>query len=201
MNESSTLPWPGDKSDGLNTTTCREENELTYEMISSHCFQSARITLTQTFLVMAHFNRIVQMQNRTHTIKLHIRTQIKHSMHFEVFHMVTGFLCLNFGVRLVSEAMGGAVEMEKLHEFPWVLHLSELKFQLQSNVVPIGLIRNGIYCHRALLFKVSPNYATQPQELFIFSVQIPLKIYHLIATCLHIVSVPGWLHWIELHTS
>ncbi|XP_044032814.1 armadillo repeat-containing protein 3 isoform X2 [Siniperca chuatsi] len=55
--------------------------------------------------------------------------------------------------RLVSEAMGGAVEMEKLHEFPWVLHLSGLKFQLQSNVVPIGLISRGIYCHRALLFK------------------------------------------------
>ncbi|XP_070784492.1 armadillo repeat-containing protein 3 [Enoplosus armatus] len=55
--------------------------------------------------------------------------------------------------RLVSGAMGGAVEMEKLHEFPWVLHLSELKFQLQSNVVPIGLISRGIYCHRALLFK------------------------------------------------
>uniref|UniRef100_A0A672GU89 EDR1/CTR1/ARMC3-like peptidase-like domain-containing protein n=1 Tax=Salarias fasciatus TaxID=181472 RepID=A0A672GU89_SALFA len=55
--------------------------------------------------------------------------------------------------QLVSEAMGGAVEMEKLHEFPWMLHLSELKFQLQSNVVPIGLISRGIYCHRALLFK------------------------------------------------
>ncbi|XP_038582320.1 armadillo repeat-containing protein 3 isoform X1 [Micropterus salmoides] len=55
--------------------------------------------------------------------------------------------------RLVSEAMGGAVEAKKLHEFPWVLHLSELKFQLQSNVVPIGLISKGIYCHRALLFK------------------------------------------------
>ncbi|KAM9337342.1 armadillo repeat-containing protein 3 [Symphorus nematophorus] len=55
--------------------------------------------------------------------------------------------------RLVSEAMGGAVEMEKLHEFPWVLHLSELKFQLQSNVIPIGMISKGIYSHRALLFK------------------------------------------------
>uniref|UniRef100_A0A3B5A5T2 Armadillo repeat containing 3 n=1 Tax=Stegastes partitus TaxID=144197 RepID=A0A3B5A5T2_9TELE len=55
--------------------------------------------------------------------------------------------------RLVSDAMGGAVEMEKLHEFSWMLHLSELKFQLQSNVVPIGLISKGIYCHRALLFK------------------------------------------------
>uniref|UniRef100_A0AAQ5YWM1 EDR1/CTR1/ARMC3-like peptidase-like domain-containing protein n=1 Tax=Amphiprion ocellaris TaxID=80972 RepID=A0AAQ5YWM1_AMPOC len=56
-------------------------------------------------------------------------------------------------VRLVSDLMGGAVEMEKLHEFSWMLHLSELKFQLQSNVVPIGLISKGIYCHRALLFK------------------------------------------------
>ncbi|XP_070709364.1 armadillo repeat-containing protein 3 [Pempheris klunzingeri] len=55
--------------------------------------------------------------------------------------------------RLVSEAMGGAVEQKKLHEFPWVLHLSQLKFQLQSNVVPIGLISKGIYYHRALLFK------------------------------------------------
>ncbi|KAK1884810.1 Armadillo repeat-containing protein 3 [Dissostichus eleginoides] len=55
--------------------------------------------------------------------------------------------------RLVSEAMGGAVEMERLHEYPWVLHLSELKFQLQANVIPIGLISKGIYGHRALLFK------------------------------------------------
>ncbi|XP_068604234.1 armadillo repeat-containing protein 3 [Brachionichthys hirsutus] len=55
--------------------------------------------------------------------------------------------------RLVSEAMGGAVEMEKLHEFQWMLHISELKFRLQSNVVPIGLIRRGSYGHRALLFK------------------------------------------------
>ncbi|XP_026148109.1 armadillo repeat-containing protein 3 isoform X4 [Mastacembelus armatus] len=55
--------------------------------------------------------------------------------------------------RLVSEAMGGAVEIENLHQFPWVLHLKKLKHQLQSNVIPIGLIKNGIYCHRALLFK------------------------------------------------
>lgn len=58
------------------------------------------------------------------------------------------------GCRLVSEAMGGAVPEDQLHEFPWTLHLSELKFHLQSNVVPIGSIRKGIYCHRALLFKV-----------------------------------------------
>lgn len=62
--------------------------------------------------------------------------------------------------RLVSKAMGGAVAVEKLHEFPWMLHLSELKFQLQSNIVPVGFIRKGIYCHRALLFKVLLNYLT-----------------------------------------
>ncbi|XP_035981505.1 armadillo repeat-containing protein 3 isoform X2 [Fundulus heteroclitus] len=55
--------------------------------------------------------------------------------------------------RLVSKAMGGVVAAEKLHQFQWVLHHSELKFQLKSNVIPIGLINKGIYCHRALLFK------------------------------------------------
>ncbi|CAJ1082337.1 armadillo repeat-containing protein 3 isoform X1 [Xyrichtys novacula] len=55
--------------------------------------------------------------------------------------------------RLVSTAMGGPIKVEKLHEFPWVLHISKLKFKLQSNVVPIGAIKMGIYCHRALLFK------------------------------------------------
>lgn len=68
---------------------------------------------------------------------------------------------MDLGVRLVSKAMGGAVKIEKLHDFPWVLHLSELKFQLQSNVIPIGLINKGIYCHRALLFKVTLTHISQ----------------------------------------
>ncbi|XP_005803393.1 armadillo repeat-containing protein 3 [Xiphophorus maculatus] len=55
--------------------------------------------------------------------------------------------------RLVSEAMGGAVPREKLHELGWVLHQSQLRFQLKSNVLPIGMINKGTYCHRALLFK------------------------------------------------
>uniref|UniRef100_A0A3B5LCI6 Armadillo repeat containing 3 n=1 Tax=Xiphophorus couchianus TaxID=32473 RepID=A0A3B5LCI6_9TELE len=55
--------------------------------------------------------------------------------------------------RLVSEAMGGAVPREKLHELGWVLHQSQLRFQLKSNVLPIGIINKGTYCHRALLFK------------------------------------------------
>uniref|UniRef100_A0A4W6FP15 Armadillo repeat containing 3 n=1 Tax=Lates calcarifer TaxID=8187 RepID=A0A4W6FP15_LATCA len=92
----------------------------------------------------------------THTDNISLwnfRMQNKHCTNVESFCFVMGVVCMDVGARLVSKAMGGAVEMEKLHEFPWVLHLSELKFQLQSNVIPIGMISRGIYCHRALLFK------------------------------------------------
>ncbi|KAL2085899.1 hypothetical protein ACEWY4_019219 [Coilia grayii] len=54
---------------------------------------------------------------------------------------------------LVSSAMGGPVSAEQLHEFPWELHLSELKHEEQSNIIPVGKIKKGTYCHRALLFK------------------------------------------------
>lgn len=55
--------------------------------------------------------------------------------------------------RMVSQAMGGQIDVEKMQKFDWTLHISELKFQLQSNVVPIGMINKGTYYHRALLFK------------------------------------------------
>ncbi|MBN3313662.1 ARMC3 protein, partial [Atractosteus spatula] len=57
--------------------------------------------------------------------------------------------------KLVADAMGGDVERDKLHEFSWELHLSELKYELKSNIVPIGKIKKGIFYHRALLFKVA----------------------------------------------
>ncbi|XP_012995205.2 armadillo repeat-containing protein 3 isoform X1 [Esox lucius] len=56
--------------------------------------------------------------------------------------------------RLVSEAMGGPVAEDRQHDFPWELHLGELRQELQSNVVPIGRIHKGTYYHRALLYKV-----------------------------------------------
>lgn len=71
---------------------------------------------------------------------------------------LTVFFFLSYVLnRLVSDAMGGAVKRDNLHGFLWVLHLCELKMELKSNVVPIGFIKRGIYCHRALLFKVSLN--------------------------------------------
>ncbi|XP_018616416.1 armadillo repeat-containing protein 3 [Scleropages formosus] len=54
---------------------------------------------------------------------------------------------------LVSEAMGGAVDRDNLHEFSWELQLSELKFEVQSNIIPIGKIKKGTFYHRALLYK------------------------------------------------
>ncbi|XP_058153838.1 armadillo repeat-containing protein 3 isoform X2 [Dasypus novemcinctus] len=55
--------------------------------------------------------------------------------------------------KYVAEKMGGPIAKDKLQEFSWELHISELKFQLKSNVVPIGQIKKGIFYHRALLFK------------------------------------------------
>uniref|UniRef100_A0A8C3TFH2 Armadillo repeat containing 3 n=1 Tax=Chelydra serpentina TaxID=8475 RepID=A0A8C3TFH2_CHESE len=50
--------------------------------------------------------------------------------------------------------MGGPIERDKLHEFSWELHISEIEFELKCNVVPIGKIKKGTFYHRALLFKV-----------------------------------------------
>ncbi|KAM8967726.1 armadillo repeat-containing protein 3 isoform 2-T2 [Pelodytes ibericus] len=55
--------------------------------------------------------------------------------------------------QFVSEMMGGPIEKDRLQEFNWEMHISDLKFQLQCNVIPIGKIKKGIFYHRALLFK------------------------------------------------
>ena len=60
-----------------------------------------------------------------------------------------------FLFRFVSEKMGGSIEKGQVANFSWELPLSQIKFELKSNVIPIGKIKTGIYIHRALLFKVS----------------------------------------------
>ncbi|KAI6654585.1 hypothetical protein LOD99_981 [Oopsacas minuta] len=55
--------------------------------------------------------------------------------------------------KLVSDQMGGEVEKSSLGSFDYHLHLSQLKYNRQSNLLPIGLIRQGFFQHRALLFK------------------------------------------------
>ncbi|XP_061852853.1 armadillo repeat-containing protein 3 isoform X2 [Colius striatus] len=56
--------------------------------------------------------------------------------------------------QFVAEKMGGPIERDKLHDFSWELHISEIEFELKCNVVPIGKVKKGTFCHRALLFKV-----------------------------------------------
>ncbi|NXU57772.1 ARMC3 protein, partial [Turnix velox] len=56
--------------------------------------------------------------------------------------------------QFVADKMGGPIERDKLHDFCWELHVSEIEFELKSNVVPIGKVKKGTFCHRALLFKV-----------------------------------------------
>ncbi|XP_060595382.1 armadillo repeat-containing protein 3-like isoform X3 [Ruditapes philippinarum] len=53
----------------------------------------------------------------------------------------------------VADKMGGPIERGQLSNFGWELPLSQIKFELKSNVVPLGKIKAGIHVHRALLFK------------------------------------------------
>ncbi|KFV76284.1 Armadillo repeat-containing protein 3, partial [Dryobates pubescens] len=56
--------------------------------------------------------------------------------------------------QLVADKMGGPIERDRLDDFSWEIHISEAEFELKRNVVPIGRVRKGTFCHRALLFKV-----------------------------------------------
>ena len=59
--------------------------------------------------------------------------------------------------------MGGPIEKGQLANFSWEFPISQVRFELKSNVVPIGKIKSGIHIHRALLFKICiqmPNHLT-----------------------------------------
>lgn len=56
--------------------------------------------------------------------------------------------------KFVSEKTGGAMCGDKLSSYPWQEHIAQLKQMAGSNVLPLGLIKTGFFCHRALLFKV-----------------------------------------------
>lgn len=49
--------------------------------------------------------------------------------------------------------MGGLIDRGQVANFSWELQLSQLKYELKSNIIPIGMLRAGIHYHRALLFK------------------------------------------------
>ena len=55
--------------------------------------------------------------------------------------------------------MGGVVAREEVNTFGYELLINETKYEIKSNIVPIGRIRLGTYYHRALLFKVNFYFA------------------------------------------
>ena len=67
--------------------------------------------------------------------------------------MMTSLLLLL--LRFVSEKMGGAMTSQELDSTDWCAQISQLKQSVNCNVLPLGFIKTGFFCHRALLFKVS----------------------------------------------
>ncbi len=49
--------------------------------------------------------------------------------------------------------MGGPVSRDEVNNLGYELLINETKYELKSNIVPLGKIRLGTYYHRALLFK------------------------------------------------
>lgn len=54
----------------------------------------------------------------------------------------------------VADKMGGPVGRDELVNLGHELEINEIKYELKSNIIPLGKISLGIYYHRALLFKV-----------------------------------------------
>lgn len=65
----------------------------------------------------------------------------------------------------VSEKLGGSIDRGQVSNFSYELPISQLKYNLESNVVPIGLITSGIHYHRALLFKALSDRCGIPCSL------------------------------------
>lgn len=56
--------------------------------------------------------------------------------------------------RFVSDKLGGIMSRDDIANMGYELLINEIKYELKSNIIPIGKIRLGTFYHRALLFKV-----------------------------------------------
>ena len=50
--------------------------------------------------------------------------------------------------------MGGPIGRDEIIKLGYELTINETKYELKSNIIPIGKITLGTFYHRALLFKV-----------------------------------------------
>lgn len=67
--------------------------------------------------------------------------------------------------RFVSVTMGGPCQKDWLSSFSYELHISDVKHELNSNLIPIGRVKSGIFYHRALLFKTLADRISLPCSL------------------------------------
>lgn len=56
--------------------------------------------------------------------------------------------------RFVSEKLGGVVKRDEVNNLGYELLINETKYELKTNIIPVGKLRLGTFYHRALLFKI-----------------------------------------------
>jgi hypothetical protein len=68
--------------------------------------------------------------------------------------------------------MGGPIGKEEIINLGYELAISEIKYEMKSNIIPLGKVQLGTYYHRALLFKV--------RIFFIFYYYVMYLIYFIL---------------------
>ena len=66
---------------------------------------------------------------------------------------------------LVSEQFGGAISKSRVSRCGYEIEIVELKRARASNILPLGLIKKGLYRERALLFKLLADLTGIPATL------------------------------------
>lgn len=67
--------------------------------------------------------------------------------------------------RFVSDKMGGRIAADDVATFGYEVEMNQLKAELESNIVPIGRVRKGLYPQRAFLFKTMADRLGIPCSL------------------------------------
>ena len=68
--------------------------------------------------------------------------------------MLIGLFFVRYNHRFVSDKTGGPIAPDDVATFGYEVEMNQLKAELESNIVPIGRVRKGLYAQRAFLFKV-----------------------------------------------
>jgi len=67
--------------------------------------------------------------------------------------------------QIVTEQLGGPVSKNRISESGYEMEIVEIKRARSSNIIPLGLIKKGLYRERALLFKLLADITGVPATL------------------------------------